>query len=211
MKLKSASMKESVPPVRPRTKPAEVRLDELMNAAEKLFLEQGFEATTINDIVAQAQVGKGTFYHYFASKNEILDALAKRYTDFFLGRLEQALEACAADDWSQKLRAWICTSVTAYVETYQVHDVVYIKHHHHDRSNQAKNAILDQLLSIIESGIQAGLWAPANPRVVGLLIYAGVHGATDDIIAAQSSDSLPFAQAVADACMRLLPSPGGQT
>lgn len=201
MTLKTANTKP------PRTKPAEVRLDELMNAAQTLFLEQGFEATTINDIVAQAQVGKGTFYHYFASKNEMLDALAKRYTDVFLVRLEDAVEACGADDWGQKLRAWICTSVVAYVETYRVHDVVYIKHHHHDRSNQAKNAILDQLQAIIDGGIHAGLWAPENPRVVSLLIYAGVHGATDDIIAAQTSDSLPFAQAVADACMRLLPSP----
>lgn len=201
MTLKTADTKP------PRTKPAQVRLDELMNAAQTLFLEQGFEATTINDIVARAQVGKGTFYHYFASKNEMLDALAKRYTDYFLERLEQAVDACPADDWAQKLRAWICTSITVYVETYKVHDVVYINHHHHDRSNQAKNAILDQLLAIIESGMDAGLWAPANPRIVGLLIYSGVHGATDEIISAQATDSLPFARAVADACMRLLPSP----
>lgn len=43
--------------------PAEVRLKELKGAAEKLFLAQGFEATTINEIVEQAQVAKGTFYH----------------------------------------------------------------------------------------------------------------------------------------------------
>ncbi len=207
MNLKSAALKEPAPSARPRTKPAQVRLDELMNAAQTLFLEQGFETTTINDIVTRADVGKGTFYHYFASKNEILDALAKRYTEAFLERLEQAVDACATEDWGQKLRAWIGTSVIAYVETYRVHDVVYIKHHHHDRSNQAKNAILDQLLDILEGGVKAGLWAPQNLRVVALLIYAGVHGATDDIIADPSSDKLSFAQAVADSCLRLLPSP----
>lgn len=39
---------------KPRTKPAEVRLEELMNAAETLFLEKGFDATTVSDIVKQA-------------------------------------------------------------------------------------------------------------------------------------------------------------
>ncbi|MGR6439261.1 TetR/AcrR family transcriptional regulator [Proteus mirabilis] len=43
---------------KPRTKPAEVRLEELMNAAETLFLEKGFDATTVSDIVKQAGVVK---------------------------------------------------------------------------------------------------------------------------------------------------------
>lgn len=47
-----------------------------MNAAERLFLEKGVDSTTINEIVEAAQVAKGTFYHYFSSKNEILRRLA---------------------------------------------------------------------------------------------------------------------------------------
>ena len=78
----------SRPAPRPRTKPAEVRLDELMAAAERLFLAQGVEATTINEIVEAAQVAKGTFYHYFTSKNDMLDALGKRYTGQFLASVE---------------------------------------------------------------------------------------------------------------------------
>ena len=43
-----------------------------MDAAQALFLSQGVEATTISDIVAAADVAKGTFYTYFASRTEIL-------------------------------------------------------------------------------------------------------------------------------------------
>ena len=39
---------------------------------------------------------------------------------------------------------------------------------------------------------------------MALLIYSGVHGATDDIIAARPADCAAFAQAVADNCMRML-------
>ena len=189
---------------RPRTKPAEVRLDELMSAAERLFLDKGVESTTISEIVGAAQVAKGTFYHYFSSKNEILEALGRRYTDQLLVSLETAVGACAEGDWVGRLRAWIHASVETYIDTFQLHDIVYTNHHHHDRSNQAKNAILDQLLEIIEGGMAAGLWTPDNPRVVALLIYSGVHGATDEVIATQTNDCTAFAQAVTESCLQML-------
>ncbi len=191
-------------PAKPRTKPAEVRLDELMGAAETLFLTKGVEATTISEIVEAAQVAKGTFYHYFTSKNDMLDALGKRYTEQFLASLEEAMAGCAADDWAGRLRVWIHANVATYARTYRTHDIVYTNHHHHDRSNPAKNAILDQLLEIIEGGRLAGIWAPQDPRVVALLIYSGVHGATDDVIAAKTADCTPFARSVSEACLRML-------
>lgn len=189
---------------RPRTKPAEVRLDELMGAAETLFLSQGVEGTTINDIVAHAQVAKGTFYHYFASKNEMLEALGRRYTEQFLVTLQEAVDACAENDWVERLRVWIYTNIETYAKTYRVHDIVYTNHHHHGRSNQDKNAILDQLTEIIDQGTAAGVWVPDDSRVVALLIYSGVHGATDDIIAANIQDCSAFARNVAQACLRML-------
>jgi len=70
----------------PAPKSAEVRVDELMAAAETLFLAQGVEATTISELVEHAQVAKGTFYHYFESKSDMLAALAQRNTSSFLDR-----------------------------------------------------------------------------------------------------------------------------
>lgn len=85
--------------------------------------------------------------------------------------------ACPEGDWTQRLRVWIDTNVETYVKTYRTHDIAFINHHHHDRSNQAKNAILEPLAEIIERGKTAGAWAPDYPRIVTLLIYSGVHGA----------------------------------
>ena len=61
-----------------RTKPAEVRLDELMGAAQALFLEKGVEATTISEITEAAGVAKGTFYVYSPCKQEMLVAVGER-------------------------------------------------------------------------------------------------------------------------------------
>jgi AcrR family transcriptional regulator len=189
----------------PRTKPAEVRLDELMSAAQKLFLSQGVDATTVNEIVEAANVSKGTFYHYFSSKNEILEALEKRYTEHFLDSVQEAIDGCSQDDWEERLRVWIHANIETYVKTYRTHDIVYTNHHHHDRANKAKSAILDQLLEIIEGGRLAGVWAPSQPRIVALLIYSGVHGATDEIIASKITDRTTFVRNVSDACLHMLP------
>ena len=64
---------------RRRTKPPEERRDELMNAAERLFLAHGFGPTTIEQVTAAAQVAKGTFYLYFKSKDDVRSGLGDRF------------------------------------------------------------------------------------------------------------------------------------
>jgi AcrR family transcriptional regulator len=59
------------------TKDYEERRNEILNAAEKLFFSQGYEATPVESIIAAVNVSKGTFYYYFKSKEELLDALAQ--------------------------------------------------------------------------------------------------------------------------------------
>ncbi|PIF08509.1 TetR family transcriptional regulator [Janthinobacterium sp. 13] len=195
-------------PVRPRTKPAEVRLDELMAAAERLFLDKGVEATTVSDITTLAGVAKGTFYHYFPSKHEMLAALAGRYTQHFLASLETAVDLCMPGDWEGRLRAWVQANVATYLHTWQLHDIVYTSHRRSigidPADNPDKNAILAQLGAILAGGAAAGTWPLPQPRLAALMIYSAVHGVTDDAIAAQLQDSSAFAADVADACLRML-------
>lgn len=189
---------------RPRTKPAETRQEELMDAAQALFLSQGVEATTVSDIVAAADVAKGTFYTYFASRSEILQALAQRYTRHFIEDVDKAVQQHPAADGVARLRAWIRANIEIYVRTHAVHDVVFARHHHHQRGNAERNAIQQQLLSILETGMTAGLWQLPSPQVTASLIYAGVHGATDDLIAAPAQDADAFISAVVGDCLRMV-------
>ena len=59
-------------------KEPEVRKNEILDAAEKLFSAKGYEAATVNDILAAVNIAKGTFYYYFKSKEDVLDALVDR-------------------------------------------------------------------------------------------------------------------------------------
>ncbi len=187
-----------------RTKPPEVRLDELMGAAEALFLEKGVDATTISEITEAAGVAKGTFYVYFPSKQEMLMALGERYVRQFLHVLDEAIGACAQDDWVGRLRAWIHTNVATYLRTYRVHDIVFTHPHHHAREGHTENEVVQQLQRILQAGAAAGAWKLDNPRMTALLIYAGVHCATDDAILSKLSDSSAFARGISDAYLRML-------
>lgn len=48
----------------------------IISAAWKLFYEQGYENTTIEDIIEESSTSRGTFYHYFEGKDSLLSSLS---------------------------------------------------------------------------------------------------------------------------------------
>lgn len=52
--------------------PKEKRIDGIVNAAIEVFLEKGYEGTSMETIAQKAQISKGGLYHHFRSKEEIL-------------------------------------------------------------------------------------------------------------------------------------------
>ena len=57
------------------------RKAEILAAAEVLFTTKGYASSTVNDILMMLNIAKGTFYHYFASKEALMDAVIARYID----------------------------------------------------------------------------------------------------------------------------------
>jgi AcrR family transcriptional regulator len=75
-------------PGRRQRRSAEIR-ERLFRAALSLFAEKGFSETTVEDITEAADVGKGTFFNYFPSKDHLLLA----FGEMQLTKLEAAIEA----------------------------------------------------------------------------------------------------------------------
>ena len=55
-----------------------VRKNEILDTARKLFYTIGYDLTTVNAIIDEAGIAKGTFYYYFKSKLDLLDSLVDR-------------------------------------------------------------------------------------------------------------------------------------
>ncbi|GIN08592.1 TetR family transcriptional regulator [Shouchella clausii] len=61
-------------------KEAEERKNEILDAADELFGEKGFEGTSTKDILEKVGIARGTLYYHFKSKEAIMDALIDRYS-----------------------------------------------------------------------------------------------------------------------------------
>ena len=53
----------------------------IVSAAWKLFYEQGYDDTTVDDIVIESGTSKGSFYHYFSGKDALLSSLSYLFDD----------------------------------------------------------------------------------------------------------------------------------
>lgn len=58
-------------------KDREVRKAEFIEAADRLFREKGYEYCTVQDIVSELNVARGTFFYYFSTKESILDEIIR--------------------------------------------------------------------------------------------------------------------------------------
>jgi len=86
------------------SKKHDVRLNEILDAAEMLFSQIGYEKTTINNILEKVGIGKGTFYHYFQSKEELCDAVITRVVGY-IATVSDAARSRPAENAHDKMLA----------------------------------------------------------------------------------------------------------
>jgi len=165
---------------RPRTKPPEERREELMNAAQRLFLKHGAEPTTIEQITTGAAVAKGTFYLYFSSKEDVLAALRGRFAQELLARIKTEVEQNREDDWKGKLASWTEAGVAGYLDSIQLHDILfYGAPRPPARKGLVKNDIIDHLAGMLRAGDAAGAWSVDDPQFTAVFLFNGLHSAAD--------------------------------
>jgi AcrR family transcriptional regulator len=82
-------------------KTASVRRSEIVDAARRLFAEHGYDATSVNHIIAAVGISKGAFYHHFAAKEDLLEALAARYAEESAHYARQVLEDETLDSFAR--------------------------------------------------------------------------------------------------------------
>jgi AcrR family transcriptional regulator len=168
------------PKSRPRTKPPDERRDELMNAAQCLFLEQGVGPTTIEQITSAADVAKGTFYLHFSSKEDVRIALGERFAQQHLAKIKAALDDKSEDDWKGKLATWAVACAAGYLDSIRLHDVLFYGTRPPTREGLVNNVVIEHLVELLQAGLEAGAWSIDDSRFTAIFLFSGLHGIVDD-------------------------------
>ncbi len=77
--------------------------ENLIECAAKLFLEKGYNATGINDILNSAGLSKGSFYFYFASKKDLAMEVAEYYNRIKVNEILKAAEGRTWESFVEKI------------------------------------------------------------------------------------------------------------
>ncbi|TSA23453.1 TetR/AcrR family transcriptional regulator [bacterium] len=72
----------------------DVRLNEIIDAAQMLFYTKGFDVASVNEIINTIGIAKGTFYHYFSSKYDLLNAVIER----FITQISESIQPIMQDE-----------------------------------------------------------------------------------------------------------------
>ncbi|MDR9856229.1 TetR/AcrR family transcriptional regulator [Paenibacillus sp. VCA1] len=188
------------------TKNPKERRDEILNAAMELFNSKGFEQTSVSDIVKKIGVAQGTFYYYFQSKEEVINAACERT---LASRLEQVQRLVDSTDLkaSEKL-LYLFTEALANEQDEAVFEYVHTESNTslHQKWMVAEiRSLLPFVRQIVRQGVEKGEFSTQQPELAAEFLLVGVSFWLDrGIFTWTEEEYAKKKQALADIIHRLL-------
>jgi AcrR family transcriptional regulator len=166
----------------------EIRRNEILDAAQRLVYTKGYEKMSIQDILSELKISKGAFYHYFDSKQSLIEALIMR-----LGKQMEELLAPIAHDinlpalkklqrffevaarWKTDRKDYLLT----LVKVWYADENTYFR----QKVQAALIPLTSYLLSdVINQGIQEGVFHTSFPEHVSEIIFSLLQSFGDNLI-----------------------------
>jgi len=164
----------------------------LLESAGRLFVDKGFDATTMEEIAAAAGFAKGTLYHYFSNKADLLMNLREEFDKTIARRILERVERCADNDRHGRLRAWITGAVEAYFAMSDLHDVVIYGTGLPFRNSMVHSEVTRSLAELVADGDRAGVWSVADSRWIAVMMFYCFRGGCDEAMTgAQRAEDVP--------------------
>jgi AcrR family transcriptional regulator len=171
----------------------------ILDAALELFAERGFHGTAVPLVAKRANVGAGTVYRYFESKEALVNALYQREKQAFVMRLIQNFPEDVPP--REKFRE-LWRRLWAFANENQK-SAIFLELHHHadyldDKSRALEELVMQPILEFVRQSQQAQALKNVDPQ----LLIAVVYGAFIQVVKAVwlgqlklSSDTLERAEA----------------
>ncbi len=158
------------------------RRNEIIAAAQRLVYTKGYEQMTIQDILDEIQISKGAFYHYFDSKQQLLEAL----TEHFQQEVEILITPIVNDPdlpALEKLQRFI-DSVARWKTAHKDYLLALLQVWYADENAIVRQKIRSTLIkqtapiftSIVQQGIREGVFHTPYPEQMGEIILTTLQG-----------------------------------
>jgi len=164
---------------RRRLDPAARRL-EILETAERLLARDG-ESVRVEDVVAAAGAAKGTFYHYFPTWDDLLEALRTRTFERFDARYQLPSEVEAPLDWLRVLDELAAAFVAFTLGQARLHDVLFHSDFARRRPLPPQQSATTRLAAVIRAGQEAGDFVGLDPEPTARLLFAVLHETADAV------------------------------
>jgi len=171
-------------------KEAQERRNEILDAADELFGQKGFDGTSTNDILEKVGIARGTLYYHFKSKEDIMDALIERYNARILG----AAKAIAADKSISVNERIVRVVMALNISAGNGKEII-------DHIHKPQNALMHRkiqkvimnglppiLTEIIREGIEQGLFSTPYPYECMEMVVAYTNTVFDDDLVEMSNE-----------------------
>lgn len=163
-------------------KKATVRRDEILDSARKLIFSKGYDQMTIQDILNDLNIAKGTVYHYFDSKQALLEAIIERiqqetekpFLPILRNQQLTAMEKLQSFfDILDTLRSANAAAVARLARIWYTEENAVVR-------EKVNAAVIKQraplLNEIVRQGIQEGIFTSAYPDQTGEIILSLLQG-----------------------------------
>jgi TetR/AcrR family fatty acid metabolism transcriptional regulator len=155
-----------------------IQADRILEAASRLFGGQRFHEVRMEDIAAEAQVGKGTLYRYFKDKEELYIALLARASNHFIERMHQAVHGDKPP--RRRLINTVHEIIKEFDDQPQLLDLIQRAEVMHMTGTafpwQSAREELPKLLKVLfDEGAKTGAWQINDPDLTVLMFMGAIR------------------------------------
>jgi AcrR family transcriptional regulator len=165
----------------PRRNPKwQARRQAIIDTSARVFARRGYHATGITELCAANDLGKGAFYHYIGSKEELLVAIHDRVMDEVMLGADRVAEAGGSP--SQQL-AMLGDELLDVIARYPDHVWVFLHEfpaltdERADHFRERRRDYEQRVEKVLEAGIESGEFRDVDPRLTALA-WLGMHNYT---------------------------------
>ena len=160
--------------------PKEQRRKDILRAAAELFAQQGYEKTTVSQIVKKVGVAQGTFYLYFDSKEHVRMGVHEQIINEIL---EKSLNIKAMEvDPFKKIELLLLSGVETMKRHQELIRVIQrevsCEAVYDEESREMNRKLVGPVCEILQEGMDSGVFAKADPIITAYLIIAMVERVT---------------------------------